>query len=124
MTLSPMKILFASTSPELLPVARLKLDAVATAFRSQSDRRISLAAEESALARRIRDYLVSRGVRPTCISGSPGGANDCRIEIFIRQADQPGIPTAVLGDEACGQPGSLAVASCPTGAMEPSLQQG
>ena len=121
MTLSPMKILFASTASDLLPLARLKLDAVASAIRDQSDRRIVLAAEESGPAARIRDYLVSKGVRPTRISPSSTGANDCRIEIAIRPADEAGIPTAVLGDEACGQPGSAVGALCPTGAMEPSL---
>jgi outer membrane protein OmpA-like peptidoglycan-associated protein len=113
--LLPGNILFVSNKAELLPTAKAKLDAVAVALMNQEDRKIvveghtdSQGTEASNMdlgqrrAQSVRDYLVSKGVKPEQISASgigqvrpvadntspEGRANNRRVEIVIQTIEK------------------------------------
>ena len=113
--LLPGSVLFASNKAELLSTAQAKLDAVADALKNQDDRKMvveghtdSQGTEASNLdlgqrrAQSVRDYLVSKGVKPEAISASgigqgrpvadnkspEGRANNRRVEIVIQSIEK------------------------------------
>jgi outer membrane protein OmpA-like peptidoglycan-associated protein len=111
----PGSVLFASNKWELLPSARVKLDAVAEALKNHEDHKMvveghtdSQGTEESNVelgqkrAQSVRDYLVARGVksetiaamglgenRPIADNNSPEGrANNRRVEIIVQPIER------------------------------------